>query len=96
MPVTTRSSKGSRDTDPPESEDEREETTVMQRRRHSHDYSLTGTCQPSHEAQAEMYIDNCRKYEVSVDPGYVLTLIYLSEALTKMMRPSNSCRCLLS
>lgn len=48
---------------------EAHEVTAGPRRRQSHNYSVTGSFHSSHEMQAEVYIDNCRKYEVPVDPG---------------------------
>jgi hypothetical protein len=51
----------------------------QRQRRHSHDYSSTGTFYSPNETQAEVYVDNCRKYEVPVDPGCVQTnsLLYV-------------------
>lgn len=36
----------------------------------SKNYFTTGEFESLHEEQAEQYIANCRKYAVSVDPGY--------------------------
>jgi hypothetical protein len=44
---------------------------IEQHQKQHDQYAATGTFQSEHEAQAEVYIDNCRKYEVPVDPGCV-------------------------
>lgn len=45
-------------------------TGVLENRWRGHtDYIVSGTFRATNEAQAEAYIENCRRYEVAVDPG---------------------------